>query len=206
MEKNPYALGQGSAEPIDVHNLDDLIHRMRTHVSANRCLIIGVDGTDGAGKTFLAQAINKSCSGNLISVDSYLDQNKGEYFSNIRFDELKQEIERLRKKESPLFIEGICLLKILDKIETKPNILVYVKHIDRNGYWRDERFCDPTRSLEDKLDSIIRIENSIGIGKGPGNLDREIVEYHHNYKPQEKANYIFLRADEPRKESNDYPY
>ncbi len=206
MEKNPCALRQRSVEPIDIDNLDGLILHLHTHVAANGCLIIGVDGTDGAGKTFLAQAINKSFGGNLISLDCYLDQNKGEYFSNIRFEQLKQEIERLRRRGSPLFIEGICLLKILDKIETKLNILVYVKHVDRNGNWRDERFCDPTRSLEDKLDGITRMENALGITRGPGNLDREIVEYHHYYKPQEKANYIFHRVDEPRKESSDYPH
>ena len=57
-----------------------------------------------------------------------------------RLDDLKRLIEMPHSRNSPIIIEGVFLLRLLDAINLKPDYLIYVEKQDHEGSntWRND--------------------------------------------------------------------
>ena len=177
----------------DMEEFSD-INGLATHISRNGFRRIGVDGTDGVGKTTLAAALSELLGAPAINLDSHLVKNQGCFIEHLDYAGLKEEID-----ESDRFIvEGVCLLQVLQRIGTNVDAFVYVKrrHL---GLWADERELSVEGDIETFIQGEIetaRLVNKIeGLNEkveGLG-LSEEIIRYHAEFKPQEKANAIYWR-------------
>ena len=173
-------------------------------------LIISIDGKNGSGKSTLAKIISVELGFSHIELDSdrYLEKNKGKYVNYIFYDILKKDITELLEKQKSIVIEGICILQILEIIEIKPNIKIYVKRMSKDGnFWYDAKLFNYSKSPDEIikqekniLQKFIRISSEIeGItfNQTPikDSLTYEIIRYHHKYKPDLNADIIYERKE-----------
>lgn len=159
--------------------------------------LIGIDGFLGAGKTTLAEKLSGDIVCRFISLDNYLNKNKGTYLDNINYRKLSRTVS---SQSGSLIIEGICLLSILKRCSIMPNILIYIKRFDKNGIWIDEDelageegpdiIISRSKANQRKILLLLGEQKSAS----PYTCAYEIIRYHHSYKPHEKADYIFSRV------------
>lgn len=185
-------------EPLETSNINDIysyvssdINRQKNNTS--RAYIIGIDGFNGSGKSYLAEKIMTYLHGVLFSLDCYAGKNTGVYLNNFDYERLLKEFNLINQDVRVIIFEGICLLNILEKIDIQLDKLIYVKHFSSDGFWIDDRLCDPNITLEEALSTIKRMETNCP--PGIGNLEREIAKYHHIYNPIEKSQILFHRVD-----------
>jgi uridine kinase len=103
-----------------------LLCKVQECLGPNRLpLLIAIDGADGLGKSSLASWLAWQLGAPTIHLDLYLV--RGSDPIRWRTDDLRRIIQtRLVEHAKPLIVEGILVLDALDKIERKPDFLVYV--------------------------------------------------------------------------------
>ncbi len=103
----------------------------------------------------------------------------------------------LQATSGAFIVEGICVLQILDRLGIRPDAFVYVKRV-AHGYWLDEDHFDPQLPIEDHLagvrESIRPVAEMLG-ESGEQGLAEEVIRYHAEYRPHERATIVFLRND-----------
>ena len=170
---------------MNYRNIDDLIKEIQS------AKIIGIDGADGSGKTYLSREIGKKLNIPVLNLDDYLIKGKERYVEHLKYKEISEFIE---KHKNSLIIEGVCLLDVLKKLHLDLDCLIYVKLIDEYDEWFHEEVCDIRDSAEE---TIKRFEDTIKIlnpnNQGLHAFSKEIIYYHANNRPFEKANYVFER-------------
>ncbi|MBI4588728.1 MAG: hypothetical protein HY725_07800 [Candidatus Rokubacteria bacterium] len=168
---------------------------------------IAIDGTDGAGKTTLAVALQAAVGGTVVSLDGFVPENRGGYVPYLRTAELKAALET---SSQPCIVEGICVLAALARVSHKPDVLIYVKRLASYGYWHDEVTCDPTEPVDELVSRLAeevallarfdaeRSGEPLPEGEKPGltPLREEVIRYHALYRPSRRADIIFLRGCE----------
>src|SRR5436190_15075070 len=102
---------------IEVSTPDAVVEALRT-ANAHR---IGVDGTDGSGKTTLARVVAAKLRRRLFSLDDYLEKDKGGFLEFIDYLRLRSDV----CAEEAFVLEGVCLLHALQRAELVIDALVY---------------------------------------------------------------------------------
>jgi hypothetical protein len=157
-------------------------------LSAKGAKRIGVDGTDGAGKSDLATRISAALRIPHLDLDDVLEKNQGGFINHIKYGELRRAAP-----EAGFVISGVCLLDVLERAEIAIEALVYVKmyHL---GYWSDERELDVMEPLEQFLVAervvLSQIENRPVTDFG---LGEEIIKYHYHRRPFNRSDVVFRR-------------
>jgi len=171
--------------------LDELEARIIA-IEANR-VIIGLDGLDGVGKTTLGRELKTRLGADLISVDDYLDKNRGVYLGALRLEDLKSAIERSASRV--VLVEGTCLREVAAQCGFAVDQYVYVRRLTRDGRWGDEEQCCPTGSAEvlkeRELSNRDMFSRALG-GEGVTDLGLhgELIDYHCRYRPFENADFV----------------
>lgn len=180
-------------------NIDKLIRALRDEISTKGFRLISIDGKDGSGKSSLADNISIHLNGVHINLDDdkYLLKNKGVYVDYIKYDVLKEEIDVLLQNKKLIFIEGICILKIIERSKIVPELKIYAKKLTHYGYWFDGQNFDYSRSVEEIINKDEEsLKQFIGITKqieyqNHECIHHEVIRYHHEYKPNLNADYIY---------------
>ncbi|MEW5966384.1 MAG: shikimate kinase [Pseudomonadota bacterium] len=154
---------------------------------------IGADGVDGCGKTTLAKSLAEQLEIPLISLDDYLDKNRGGYLGHLRYEELKRAFHA----ESQCIVEGVCLLQALEIANLGIDALVYVKRM-QHGIWADERECDVNienvevfLQAEKQLVEMFYFGETDQTNSSLPKLSEEIIRYHASYRPFEQAVFLY---------------
>lgn len=178
-----------------------LIDKVRTTNAG----LIGIDGIDGSGKTTLSKKLSDELGYTHINLDDYVDRNCGTFVEHIRYDEL---LSSIHSTQSPVILEGVCLLAVLEKLQRKADLLIYVRRITDYGSWRDEDKCDIVGDVDELIlkeketlrtfcEAMARFEgknfdaNACDIPP----LVEELIRYHHRYAPHRRADIIYDRTD-----------
>ncbi|MBI1928061.1 hypothetical protein HYR99_27935 [Candidatus Poribacteria bacterium] len=158
--------------------------------------IIGVDGTTGCGKTTIARQIAQTLNLEHVELDSVLEKHQGGYADYINYHELRRLIDRAAQFPRSIVVEGICLLKILDRIQVTPDILIYIKHVNAYGDWYDDRYYEPRENPQEAIHEFdSELSRLASRGKEfPADCEKEIIQYHQTYKPTVKADCVFLQS------------
>lgn len=144
--------------------------------------VIGIDGIDGVGKTPLARGLQKAIGGTVISLDDFIEKNQGGY---VRFLKLSELGHALAGSERPVIVEGVCLLAVLEQMPVQLALLIYVKRIGDHGVWYDKTKYDPEEPVEEILAKYYH--------GGITQFREEIIRYHAEYRPSQRATIIHLR-------------
>lgn len=168
-------------------------------------VVISIDGVNGSGKSYLSSFLSKKNGYSYIDIDGdYLIPNKGKYIDFIRYHELKAKITSLLTVNKIIVVDGICILKVLNRIGFNSDIKIYVKKL-RLDLWRDGDLFDYHRNIADVLSekraSLEDFENvsayiegrSPEINDSEEDMFHEIIRYHFEYEPDINADIVFER-------------
>ena len=115
---------------------DALLEEVAKAMGSRHWFLIGVDGREHAGKStigrFLALNLNMPC----IETDLFiLHRNDGAHQEKVEYrdEELMRVIETRLIPGRPMAVEGIFLLKTLERIGMKPDYLIYAVNEDFEG-------------------------------------------------------------------------
>jgi hypothetical protein len=187
----------------EVNTVRELVELLSSSYAT--AVLIGIDGTDGAGKTTLAKELGQSMGATVVSLDDFVPKDSGSYVPHLRTDDLR---ETLCSAGRPVIVEGVCLLAALEALSLGPDLLIYVKRISDDGYWYDHDVCDPQEDeetliarLSQQADAFAKVAAQLSGEPDPEGGDlgltprhEEIVRYHCKYRPSRKAQIAFLRA------------
>ncbi len=171
----------------------DDIEKLATSIRDKGCCRIGIDGTNGAGKSTTASKLAEILGLTHLNLDEYLQKKKGGFLDYLKYPEIKQKISELEC----FVIDGVCLLNVLEKIGIDVDCLIYVKRI-RHGLWADKDECDVTGDIEEYIKrekEFVRLIKGSNTTPDTLGLAEEIIRYHYKYKPHHKAQFCYMRED-----------
>jgi hypothetical protein len=166
--------------------------------------IICVDGEDGIGKsTSITPSIAKNIQSKIISIDKYLKKEKGGYIDFIKYKDLENDVLKAIKHNN-VIIEGVLLLKILERLKIKPNKFIYSTSQLWFDDWQEHKelnreFSDIIKKEESNCELFSNISNSDEKSKPYKltNFRHEMYKYTYQYKPIDMADDVlcFLSDD-----------
>jgi len=139
---------------------------------------------DGAGKSSLARQLAVAIDGaRYVDADAYVVAKQDRFFDALRMDELR---DALTQHGDVVIFSGICMLQVLETLDLKPDLLVYVKRMRRWG-WADEG--DVTDSDSEAICSQPDIDAD------EPSMQREVRAYHLTYMPHHRTDIVLERLD-----------
>ena len=160
--------------------------------------IIGIDGIDGIGKTYLAKEIEKI--GYIkISLDDFLEKKSGGYFNFLDLEKINNFIKKNKGKQ--IAIEGVLLLKVIEKLKLKVDYLIYMTNSIWiyewaeyfNGKYSKMKLSEIINEVEVETTKLNKIlDPNFDRYKMKG-FRKEIYEYSFKYKPWGRADIIIQR-------------
>ena len=108
----------------------------------------------------------------------------------------------------PLIVEGVCLRAVADRCGIPIHLHVYVRSISHNsGLWNDEdvglaerpaeELKQERREMAEMASSLIdNYEQLEEDGDKPGGLGEELIDYHAEWKPYQRADVVYDVEDE----------
>ncbi len=176
-------------------------------LSSYNVRIVSIDGEDGSGKSTLAEEIFSIVDGFHLNVDNnrYLDKNKGGYVKHLKYDIIRSDFDDYLSNGQIVIFDGVCNLKILQKLNFKADLRIYVKKLVY-GIWGYEEKLEYSKDIKEvvkeqkgKLRCFMEVAAKVE-GKELGSsesgeepLAEEILRYHFEYKPNLNADIIFER-------------
>lgn len=173
---------------------DDDKEKLLLELKKKQPHIVGVDGEDGAGKsTKIAPFLAEQLNGTVLSIDNYLEKDRGSYIGYLHYESLCRDLLALVKKSWPIIIEGIMLLDVLKKIGMSQDYLIYACSSMWYDDWTGEYENHYKRGT---LEEIIKHEESItkiisAKYKMEG-MRKELYTYTYKQQPFYKANAIWI--------------
>lgn len=115
-----------------------LVAAVRKELGEWRRFLVGIDGRDGSGKSPLARFLAWQMGMPSIETDLLLETSQQGF--TYREDDLRRLIEARLGNNRPVIVEGVSLLKILEKLGLQPNYLIYVENqsFDGSSAWQDD--------------------------------------------------------------------
>lgn len=156
----------------------------------NNACIISLDGVDGVGKSTLAHKIAKEIGLKHFNLDKFLTKKCDMYIKYIDYEQLKKKIILEIQSNKTVVVEGICVKQILKAINLDPDLSIYIKILDRYGFWIHQILFPPDKSA----DEVINYRKDKGLPLG---YKEDIIRYHYTFKPHKCADYIFVREKSP---------
>ncbi len=188
---------------IETFNSSDLISNLRERLFEGKVGVIGIDGIDGSGKTTLANEIGTALKLPVLSIDDFLNKQKGSYLEHLKYSDLSSAIN---SSSAPIIIEGVCLLHVAEDVGLNVTDLIYIKQVNDWNFWIDEETCDPKKPVEELIERLGEDADEISTsieGLVPSTADtgskgltpfrKQIIRYHARFRPARKADYIFLK-------------
>jgi len=165
--------------------------------------LIGIDGINGAGKTTLAIKLAAELGYTHINLDDYVEKNRGTFVEHVKYNELRSAIHNAH---TAVIFDGVCLLAVLERLQRKADILIYVRRISESGLWRDETKCHIVGNVDDlilceknthrkfcEVDARIEGKDFDPITCDIPPIDEELIRYHHRFAPYGRADIIYDR-------------
>ena len=152
----------------------------------------------------MATDLQAAVGGTVVSLDDFVSKNRGGYVPHLKTDKL---VAVSTKAHRPLIVEGVCVLAVLQRVQLEPDLLVYVKRVDEDGYWYDESICDPSELVDDLVArlawEVAEVDRFARERSGEGSraestpkltpLREEVIRYHATHRPSHKASIAFMR-------------
>lgn len=87
--------------------------------------VVAIDGRDGVGKTTLGRYLAWHFNISLIETDLFLNRHQGRL--DYRDDEIARLIRARLDLSRPVVVDGVCLLRLLQRLRVAPDFTVYVR-------------------------------------------------------------------------------
>ena len=134
--ENDDELGPLLVAPPPYFELRRLIRSALGFPNDRKPLLIGIDGTDGSGKSSVASWLSWQLEMPAVHLDLYLVRDSEPL--TWRYDDLSRVFDAQTALQRPVIVEGVPLLRVLQKIGRVPDFLVFVEKDEHEGNLRDE--------------------------------------------------------------------
>ena len=136
---------------------------------------ICIEGFCGSGKSPLASALSILPAMCILRVDSFCRERKGHetFFESIDTASFSSALQVMPQLT---IIEGILLRQIIPENDWNNYFWIYIKRFSKTGIWHDGL------NLSDDPPACW--------------LDGEVMQYHENFRPHEKADIVYCRSDD----------
>lgn len=84
--------------------------------------LIALDGLPGSGKSTLAASLSARLAIRAVHLDDYLVHGCVGFTDYLRYEDLRRAL-----LPRPVIVEGVCMLDVLDRLELRPDQLVYLQ-------------------------------------------------------------------------------
>jgi len=169
--------------------------------------LIAVDGMDGSGKSHLARKLAEKLGAEHVEIDRFLNQKHGGFLDEIRYDELGNALQQVHAGCSTV-VEGCCIQEVMNQLERVPELKIYVKKVEveqvdgqRIERWTNGNFLSKYDNAQDAIageEEELREYQEIFSEKQDQAdlpcLQKELFNYHFQYRPHETADLIFARS------------
>ena len=169
------------------HADSGLLVALRALMHAQPRALIGIDGKDGSGKSYLCDQVSAELNLPAVHLDDFVERHKGGYLEHMQLDQLASAISG---RTAAILVEGVCLLQVLARVGVRPDFLIYVKRMSAHGWWQDEGDCDFPGSFSEFQRQHFRQ----GLGALPA-LEVEVLSYHLAHRPHNAANHVCYRVE-----------
>ena len=147
--------------------------------------IVGIEGSYGAGKTYLGRSLAKQLNGSLVSTDCFVATQGGHigYVDRLDLYGLKKVVTEALRLSQPVILEGICLRDVISRVPSMPvDLFIYVKVLS-GEIWHYG--VELEESEQGGCESAIP-EPHLSVHK-----------YHHRTQPHKRADFIYVRQEGP---------
>ena len=167
--------------------------------------IITFDGFDGVGKSSLARHLAASLKLPVIDLDDFLEEHQDCFLEALKFTDLSRAITNALFSHRKVIVAGCLVETALERTGNSPDFLFYVmrtarmlsrpdiESIDEFDTLYGEKSADQLiADLEEMMEGWTRMPEEFG-GGGSGdipNLERELIRYHRERRPHDKADLI----------------
>lgn len=183
-----------------ITEFDEVLAHLKTTAASCR-IVVGIDGMEGVGKTTLAKKLEKALRARVVSLDDYVKKKRGAYVPFLKVNEIRGAIHAAR---SNVIVDGVCLRAAAARCGFIVDVYVYVRRIGKSGLWYDENVAltlEPVDLLKERDRGLRELSDTWAVESrsplepaaadaGPG-LAEELIDYHAQYKPVERANFVF---------------
>jgi hypothetical protein len=130
-------LGPLLVAPAEYLEVRSLIREALGFPNDRRPLLIGIDGLDGSGKSSLTSWLAWQLEMPALHLDIYMIRDS--HPLSWRFDELASAIDGAQfiPRKRPVIVEGVWLLRVLDRINRAPDCLICVEKESHDGCMED---------------------------------------------------------------------
>jgi len=164
-------------------------------------VIVSIDGWTASGKSTLAGTLADRLGWPRLALDEYLIRNRGGFIEHLDYARLKADLTDALRTSRPVLVEGIQALEVLERLEQRPGLRLYVRRVASDGVWHDGF------DLESSAEEVIERERQ-GLRKmleAKGKvfddhaepLEFEVIRYHYQHRPHETADLYFNRVERP---------
>ena len=161
-----------------------------------------MDGWDGSGKTTIAKELAGRLGLIRYELDDYLHKHSGGFLEHLQYTKLEKNLAEAINNASPILVEGICVLAVLNKVAIMSDVKIYVRRIQKSGIWYEGlKKLDTSKTadevIEEDKESARRWAELCEDkpSEGTERLDYEIIRYHYQYLPHETADLYFNRIE-----------
>jgi hypothetical protein len=177
-----------------ITSIDALCVEVTRRVTDRKIRVIGIDGLDGVGKTFIAEKIAEQLNAGLVSLDDYLQKERETYVAHINCAEIRAV---MNDSIMPIVVEGVCLRAAAAHCGIPVDFYIYVRMINSSGRWNDEDIClccelpEVLKASEREFGQLADQLLFSGNSDGNAGLRDELIDYHCQYSPVPKADLVF---------------
>jgi len=116
--------------PFRPPEFDSAAEQLAPHLANLPGKLIAIDGRDGSGKTTLGRFLAWYFNVALVETDLFLQEGAGLAYHT---DQVERLIAQRLAIPRPVIVEGITILKTLQSLGRKPDLLVYVTNAKNPG-------------------------------------------------------------------------
>lgn len=169
----------------------ELIQLLCTTLMRRTILLIGLDGMYRTGKSSLSRRIGAFLNCPVIECDLFIRNGELAYPDILDLKCLDDIISVSVGRDRPVVVESIMLKLVLSAIRPTDAFHVYVRHSWPQGKLTHPELFDPTCTEEALISKENVLCRAFGIADESPVLDRELIRYHKQFLPHEKANFLF---------------
>jgi uridine kinase len=93
--------------------------------------VVAIDGRDGVGKTTLGRHLAWHFNVSLVETDLFLVRGQGRLV--YRDEEIARVVRARLDKPRPVIVEGVSVLRLLQRLKVAPDFVVYVRDPSSGG-------------------------------------------------------------------------
>ncbi len=178
---------------IDVTSLNEI-----KEIIYNRSIkngLIAIDGASSSGKSQTTDELGECNNAITIHIDNYLNNNGETYIDRVQYDRLNKLISN--NVEKLIFVEGICLIPIIEALNLNVTLYIYVARVSGNtGQLCDQELFDNEFLAKKTPENFFDEAPFSNYRHTQEWIDQQVRIYQKKYNPLLRTDILFKKKEQ----------